>query len=508
MVLATTLIGALDYLGAPNDYAVGDFNGDGKLDVLLTGVSWDFVENQPSDRGNAIFALMAQGDGTFSIEQRSDLGSLVTPIATDVADFNGDGIDDAVFFDFGLDRTPFSGGPNELVFGTDTGPVSADIPIFSDQSHGGTIGDVDNDGDVDIFVMNNVSEEFPLPGSGSPGAYILLNDGAGNFTFDQSGLSGDLPDPYFWAFEFGPYVRFNSLLNSSTWVSAEMGDMNNDGNIDLIVGSHYFNERFIAFGDGNGNFDMANAAPLPDTGFGRFIDENGGNVGGLTLALQVADINGDGVNDLVASAAAGPDYTGSYLQILINDGQGNLIDESATRFLDSTYNNPTGEYIADIAETDFNSDGFSDFILNSSFFKDSVTLNQGTRDQHPMVLLNDGTGRFDILKFGDLGLPSIALVAVDGGFVTFDNTTYGTSDQHYGLSNAYFVEGDYSTGPGGANPAALGAPGFNELYYLNNNSDVLAGVTDGSIESGLAHYLSSGIAEGRAGFAPGATVQG
>ena len=71
---------------------------------------------------------------------------------------------------------------------------------------------------------------------------------------------------------------------------------------------------------------MANAAPLPDTGFGRFIDENGGNVGGLTLALQVADINGDGVNDLVASAAAGPDYTGSYLQILINDGQGNLIE--------------------------------------------------------------------------------------------------------------------------------------------------------------------------------------
>ena len=87
MVLATTFIGALDYLGGPNDYAVGDFNNDGLLDVLLTGASWDFVLNQPSDRGNAIFALMAQGGGSFTIESRSDLGALITPIATDVAEF-------------------------------------------------------------------------------------------------------------------------------------------------------------------------------------------------------------------------------------------------------------------------------------------------------------------------------------------------------------------------------------------------------------------------------------
>ena len=200
MVLATTFIGALDYLGGPNDYAVGDFNNDGLLDVLFTGGSWDPVADQPADRSNPINFLMAQGGGSFSLETRPDLGASIWTVDADVADFNGDGIDDAVFYDQGLDRDPFPGAPNTVVFGSDTGPVSTDIPTFSDTTHSGAVGDVDNDGDIDIVVINIFQTGgalFPEE-QGSPGSYILLNDGAGNFTVDQGGLAGALPAPYWW----------------------------------------------------------------------------------------------------------------------------------------------------------------------------------------------------------------------------------------------------------------------------------------------------------------------
>ena len=96
MVLNITLLGALDYLGYPADYAVGDFNNDGLLDVMFTGGSWDPEAGQPADRNNPIVVLTAQGGGSFSLETRPDLGSSVGAVYADVADFNGDGIDDVL----------------------------------------------------------------------------------------------------------------------------------------------------------------------------------------------------------------------------------------------------------------------------------------------------------------------------------------------------------------------------------------------------------------------------
>jgi hypothetical protein len=59
-----------------------------------------------------------------------------------------------------------------------------------------------------------------------------------------------------------------------------------------------------------------------------------------------------------------------------------------------------------------------------------------------------------------------------------------------------------STGPALTDPAARGAPGFNEFYYLRNNKDAAAAVRVGQYNSGLDHYLKVGRAEGRPGHAP------
>jgi predicted phage tail protein len=52
------------------------------------------------------------------------------------------------------------------------------------------------------------------------------------------------------------------------------------------------------------------------------------------------------------------------------------------------------------------------------------------------------------------------------------------------------------TGPGFVDPATLGAPGFNEFYYLRHYPDAAAAVQSGQYASGLAHYLAVGRARG------------
>jgi hypothetical protein len=64
-----------------------------------------------------------------------------------------------------------------------------------------------------------------------------------------------------------------------------------------------------------------------------------------------------------------------------------------------------------------------------------------------------------------------------------------------------------STGPNMTNPRAWGAPGFNEFYYLLKYPDVRAAIEAGTYETGLAHYLEVGRAEGREAHAPGAKVE-
>ncbi|MFO1196653.1 MAG: hypothetical protein U1E86_06730 [Burkholderiaceae bacterium] len=64
------------------------------------------------------------------------------------------------------------------------------------------------------------------------------------------------------------------------------------------------------------------------------------------------------------------------------------------------------------------------------------------------------------------------------------------------------------TGPGHANGADLGAPGFNEEYYLGTYVDARKAVDAGLYPTGLAHYQAVGRAQGDFGFAPDVWVHG
>src|SRR5262249_56656113 len=70
--------------------------------------------------------------------------------------------------------------------------------------------------------------------------------------------------------------------------------------------------------------------------------------------------------------------------------------------------------------------------------------------------------------------------------------------------NLYKVvaDGSIGTGPNFVDPAPLGAPGFNEFYYLRHYPDAAAAVQAGQYPTGLAHYLAVGKAKGYPPHAP------
>ena len=155
-----------------------DFDDDGDDDVIFTAGTYPGEEFTASRQG-AI--LINDGNYSFTVAQ-GDRPDSVHPREVLMADFNGDGRNDFFIADHGYDVDPFPGWPNQLLLATETGYDDASDRLPDDSTgftHNAAVGDVDGDGDIDILVANNGGEFM----GGAP--YLLLNEGAANFTVDQ-----------------------------------------------------------------------------------------------------------------------------------------------------------------------------------------------------------------------------------------------------------------------------------------------------------------------------------
>jgi len=158
---------------ASSSIAVGDFNGDGKLDLAVSNIS----EPNYSETASSISVLIGNGDGTFQSPDTYNLPASTEPYSIHVSDFNGDGKADlAVSSLLGAE----TGGLQDLVFilpGNGDGTFQAQQGFDPASTNGGnsvflTVGDFNGDGKPDLLPLER---NYPPV---SIGAAVLLNTGA------------------------------------------------------------------------------------------------------------------------------------------------------------------------------------------------------------------------------------------------------------------------------------------------------------------------------------------
>jgi len=208
--------------GASMSY--GDFNSDGYMDFVISTNKAYSGANPPGTR-DPVGLFINDGDNVnFTQKDELILNNVGTEFGrkTLTGDFNGDNIPDAFFADHGYDGTPPNPPFQSIMLSRDDGTF--DFKVLSDvriaYGHGASSADIDNDGDLDVFVTGGSLENT------YPTGFFFINDGNGNFTVDYSIVSFQ---------KHGVYT-------------AELVHVNNDPYIDLVIGGGH---PHICCGDGN-----------------------------------------------------------------------------------------------------------------------------------------------------------------------------------------------------------------------------------------------------------------
>ena len=273
-----------------------DIDSDGDLDLILNPFDWP----APQD-ALPVKAYRNDGTGNFT-DDSGEIFNGTVPQTTNirhwaVQDFNGDGMEDLFLAESGIDHPPHGGGQSLLFIQNDAGQLidetQARLPLHPAFTHHISAGDIDNDGDVDIYMCNIWGSEY--------GPSFYINDGAGYFSEDYSRIP--------WTIS-----RLNDVYLASILL-----DVDNDGDLDLFLGGAGPVPDAILLNDGNGYFTNAPVGSLP------------ARLGGSesqVVAVSSADFNHDGWLDLVTSVNV--DYQRDInMQLLYNNGDGTFWDETA-----------------------------------------------------------------------------------------------------------------------------------------------------------------------------------
>jgi hypothetical protein len=301
----------------PLSVATADFDRDGDIDVAEG--SGDVYE------GARVEILMNAGNG--SLTRTSEIPACTTCGVGEVpfvrtltaADLNGDGRTDLLW---APDAAPY---PYVYALNTGNGTFGPthEIQIATCGTGAATAADVNNDGRLDVMVANNRSGPSAFCESVDHTVRVALNKGDGTFQTDYGVTVYPLPE------------------------MAVGADLNADGKTDIVAASAQVS---VATGTGGGAF----ASPV-------VYDARG-------TRLKALDVNGDGATDIATT-----DLSTSSAYVLKNNGSGSL--SQITNYASEQISGYADAFALDLGDLD--GDGLLDLVLANPSGND-VGVNFGT----------------------------------------------------------------------------------------------------------------------------------
>jgi hypothetical protein len=332
----------------PQVVTLADFNKDGKLDAATVSLSGDAS------------VLLGNGNGTFQPE-RTYMSTAVAPGTAIIAtDFNNDGNPD-----IGFSMSTYG-------FGTLLGNGDGTFRSFSFRVPGQTEGglataDLNDDGKLDVVMA------FPRKAGDIAGAYVTLGNGNGSFQDARTVYTAP-----------------------STYAGLVLVDLNKDGRLDIVTSGGGFVS--VLLGNGDGTF------PFTGTDFPVAS-------GTRIRSLAAGDFNGDGALDVVA-----PDSDGMTLNVFLGKGDGTLLP--AKQF-------PCGYDPTDVKVADLNLDGLPDIVVTNDSGPGNagtvaVLAGKGDGTFDPYAAFGTGMGPHAV-SIADLNgdtLPDLVVANKDDGTVS------------------------------------------------------------------------------------------
>jgi hypothetical protein len=330
-----------------NSVAVADLNGDHHPDIVVTTFSAANAHNNDYADGS-VGVLIGNGDGTFQPVVSYYPGGGQT-YAVAVADLNGDSKPDLVIANAYEGRGSNSSDNNVLgvLLGSGDGTFH---PVTSYATGGfvapsAIIADVNGDGKPDVLMTAGYS-------GGSAVVSVVLGNRDGSFR--------------------APVIYSSTVSGDNTIVAV---DVNGDGTLDLVIAGESVSCTGCAGGVG----------VLLNRGHGTFQSpvSYGTGTTNPTYSVAVADVNGDGKPDIIAtSSCISNSSCVSSVAVLLNNGNGTF---------KAALNYPTmGQAAHAVTVGDVNGDGKPDIVVANSCATGDLYCTSGTMG----VLLGNGDGTF------------------------------------------------------------------------------------------------------------------
>lgn len=398
----------------PVGVALGDLNGDGKLDLATANYG-----------AGTVSVLLGTGTGAFGA--KTDFVSGTNPYGIAIGDADGDGVADVVVANIGAGATVLAGNNTGAIvsrtnIATASGPTSV------------VIADLNRDGRTDLATANYFGGSVSvLLAGGAPrfGPRAMLAVGGDPVAVAVKDVNGDgYPDVITANTDSGSVSIL--LSSASGTLSAArnvlthdvgignaasafaVGDLNGDGKQDIVTIGPNAPTLAVLLGDGTGGFALANAYYATGQG---------------PVACLLGDVNGDGKLDAVT--ANSNDAT---VSVLFGNGNGGFSAQT-------TYATPS--LLAKACLGDVNGDGKLD-IVTISYSTLSVLLNNGngTFAAHADIAIGGGHGTLALADLNGDGKLDIVAPNYNSGIGTTVQVLIGNG------SGGFAAPVNYTTGTG------------------------------------------------------------